>query len=399
MTALPLDRAMHQSTLDRNHSAPEQTRPLRIALVTDSLVTVGGAEQVFLYMVEEFGEADVFTLAYRPEKTMPEFRRFQIRTSWANCLIASHRLFKLLFPLSTLVMETWKLGEYDAVLISSATSAKYLARSGTHHICYCYFPTRALWNTDDYFVNDKAPIVTRIFRLLLPLLQRRELAAARRIDHFIAISDTTREMIAKTYHRPSDILFCPIPVERFRAGMDETKEDFFLLVSRLEEWKRVDYAIEAFNRLGLPLRIIGVGDDQERLMAMAGPTITFLGRQSMEDLIRQYGRARAVVFTPALEYGLVPLEAVAAGTPVIALGYGGVLETMVGLEQAQNGTTPTAVFFAEQTADSLVGAVRRFESVRFDRQSLSAYANDFGVAAFKAKLRQMVEVYCKSEKG
>lgn len=371
-------------------------RRLRIALVTDSLVTVGGAEQVFLYMAEEFPEADIFTLAYRPEKTLPEFRSFRIQTSWVNRLIANHRIFKLLFPLSTQVMRHWTLGDYDVVLIASATSAKYLARSGRRHVCYCYFPTRALWNADAYFLGNSFGIVTSIFKALLPVLRRQELSAVRRIDQFIAISDTTRDAIGKLYGRPSDILFSPIPVERFRAGLSEEKEDFFLLVSRLEEWKRVDYAIEAFNQLGLPLRIIGVGDEEERLKAMAGPTITFLGRQSMDELVRQYGRARAVVFTPALEYGLVPLEAAAAGTPVIALGYGGVLETMIGLDDARDtGAAATAVFFPEQTAASLVEAVHRFERAKFCRNALSAYADGFGVPAFKVKLRQMVEHYSR----
>ena len=388
---------MQQAILDRPNSTTLRSRSPRIALVTDSLVTFGGAEQIFLYMAEEFAEADIFTLAYRPKRTLPEFKTYRIRTSLINSIISSHSIFKMLFPISTIVMESWILGDYDVVLISSATTAKYLAKSGATHICYCYFPTRALWSTDEYFSSDNKSIVARIFRLMAPMLRRRELSAMRRIDYFIAISNTTRKMIAETYGRPSDILFCPIPVERFRIGIKEPKEDFFLLVSRLEEWKRVDYAIEAFNRLKLPLRVIGIGDDEARLRALAGPTVTFLGRKSMDELVCQYGRARAVVFTPALEYGLVPLEAVAAGTPVIALGYGGVLETMVGLAQENdNSVSPTAVFFAEQTAESLMGAVRQFETMQFDRETLSAYAERFGVDAFKAKLRRMVDVYCKS---
>jgi len=387
---------MHEMVSHVVSASSGQNRRPRIALITDSLVTVGGAEQVFLYMVEEFVEADIFALAYRQNKTLPEFRPFHIRTSWINRLIANHKIFKLLFPLATFVMRHWDLDDYDVVVISSATTAKYLKKGRSRHICYCYFPTRALWNTDSYFTNDSSGFIARIFHAVCPILQRNELSAVKDIDNFIAISNTTREAIAKIYGRESDVLFSPIPVERFRAGMAETKEDFFLLVSRLEEWKRVDYAIEAFNDLGLPLRIIGVGDQEGHLKAMAGPNITFLGRQSMDELVRQYGRARAVIFTPALEYGLVPIEAAAAGTPVIALGYGGVLETMVGLDEAAKaGTSPTAVFFYEQTADSLKEAVRRFEAVTFCRDTLSAYADAFGVPAFKSKLRQMVENYCR----
>jgi glycosyltransferase involved in cell wall biosynthesis len=344
-------------------------------------------------MVEAFPNADIITLSYNPDTTLPEFRNYRIKTSLLNRLINSHKRFKILFPLATAFMSFWNIArKYDIVLMSSATSAKYLSKKNAAHICYCYFPTRAIWNENSYFSKDSRKFVHYIFKLALPLLRWHDNRAAQRIDRFIAISKTTQDAIKEIYNKNSDVLISPIPVEKFRVGLKESKKPFFLLVSRLEYWKRVDYAIEAFNRLGMPLRIIGSGDDESRLKSMAKNNIEFLGGVSMDELILQYGQARAVIFTPALEYGLVPIEAVAAGTPVIALGYGGVLETMLGVQEAElAGTKPTAVFFYQQTADALIEAVHQFDRMTFCRETLSAYADRFAVESFKGKLREIIE--------
>jgi glycosyltransferase involved in cell wall biosynthesis len=366
-------------------------RPLRIALLADHLVTVGGAEQVFHYMIQEFPEADIFALAYDPEATLPEFRKYKIHTHWLGRFIKSHSLFKILFPVATILMEHWSLGRYDVILSSSATSAKYLKRHrGARHICYCYFPTRAIWDMRGYFQQKRGSLFIWVFKFLLPFLKIRDRASAARVDKFIAISRTTQHAISKIYGRSSEVLFSPIVVERFRDGMKQDKKDYFLLVSRLEPWKRVDFAIEAFNRLGLPLHIVGQGPDEGRLRAMAKPNITFLGLCELEKLVRRYGEARAVIFTPALEYGLVPLEAVAAGTPVIALGHGGVRETMIDINEGDR-EGGTAIFFSEQTPEALIEAVQSFRDEYFDREKLSNYAETFAVPEFRRRLREIVE--------
>lgn len=357
---------------------------MRLALVHDELLVPAGSERVFLAMVEEFPEADIFTLAYNPDTTCPEFRQYanRIRTTFLNPFIRSHAAFKLAFPLATYAMESLDLRDYDVVLTSSAHVAKYVRRIRGRHICYCYFPTRALWNPGPYFGADRS-LKVRIFRALMSYLKRRDYAAAQRVDTFVAISQSSREAIRQFYDRDADVLFSPINFDGFAAGRAESKDDVYLLVSRLETWKRVDIAIEAFNRLGRPLHIIGGGPDAAALRAMAGPNIKFLGRVDDSELIRAYGRARAVVFTPELEYGLIPLEANAAGTPVIALGRGGVLETM--------RADLTAEFFYEQTGEALAEAVLRFEARSFDRDALVEHARPFGNAVFRQKLRALVE--------
>ncbi len=363
---------------------------MKIAIVHDYLCGIGGSERVFQYLCEEFQEADVYTLAYNPEATQPYFRERRIRTTWLNPFVRTMDAFRWSFPLATHAMERLDLRKYDVVLSSSATVAKYVRVPNGRHICYCYIPTRALWQFDEYFGSGwKA----RLVKPFLPYLRKRDYKAAQRVDSFIAISDASREHIRVTYDRESDIIYSPINLNSFRPAAE--KKEHFLIVSRLEQWKRVDYAIEAFNRLGLPLKIIGTGIEESRLRAMAKPNISFLGAVNDETLAREYGEARAVVFTPFLEYGLIPLEANASGTPVICLGKGGITETMVPVEEetiGQGSAPPTAVFFHEQTAEALIEAIGRFERANFDAEKLVKHASEWDVPAFKKKIRQAVEL-------
>ncbi len=362
---------------------------MKIAVVHDYLCGIGGSERVFQYICEEFAEADAYTLAYNPDRTLAYFRGRGIRTTWVNPFVRSMDAFRWSFPLSTYVMESLDLGQYDIVLSSSATVAKYVRVPNGKHICYCYIPTRALWQTYEYF---GASVKAHLIRPMLTWLRNRDLHAARHVDQFIAISETTRKHIADTYHRDSRVIFSPIDLEKFAPS--EKHGEHYLVVSRLEQWKRVDYAIEAFNRLGLPLRIIGTGKEETRLRAMAQSNISFLGGVDDAALAREYAVAKAVVFTPFLEYGLIPLEANASGTPVICYGEGGITETMIPWdERLGNDASATAVFFHQQTADALVEAVRRFERAGFDPDYLVRHASAWGIPEFKRRLRLAVNAF------
>jgi glycosyltransferase involved in cell wall biosynthesis len=358
---------------------------VRIALVHDYLCTLGGAERVFQYMCEAFPDADVYTLSLNRSKVIPYFaRREDIRTTWMNPLVQSPRAFRLLFPVATYAMEHLDLRGYDLVLSSAATVARYVRAPDGRHVCYCYIPTRAIWHFEEYFGKSAAG---RAFKLLLPWLKRRELEAVAHTDDFIAISEMTRGYIRQYYQRDSMVLHSPIDLSAFHTDRD--RSDAFLIVSRLEYWKRVDYAIEAFTRMGLPLRVVGKGPEEERLRGMAGPNVTFLGAVDDETLAQEYARARAVIFTPFLEYGLIPLEANASGTPVLAYGKGGIEETMIPYESAGQQKA-TAIFFMEQTADSLIDAVHRFERAQFDPAALVRHAENWSVPEFQRKLRAAV---------
>ena len=365
---------------------------MKIAIVHDYLCQVGGAERVFQYICEEFAEADVYVLAYNPSGTYPYFSGREIRTTWLNHLVRSPTAFRWSFPIATYVVESLDLSKYDLVLSVSATVAKYAVVPNGIHLCYCFIPTRALWYFDQYFGTS----MRRVLKVVLPYLRRRDYAAAQRVDRFIAISETSKESIKQFYNRNAEVIFCPIDLDRFHCS--GKKKEHYLLVSRLEHWKRVDYAVEAFNQLGLPLRIIGTGNEEARLRALARKNIEFLGSVDDEILAREYAEARAVVFTPFLEYGLIPLEANASGTPVICYGKGGVKETLIPVDASGiSKGPPTAVFFYEQTAQSLIGAVRQFESLSFCSADLTRHAAQWDVPSFKSRLRRAVQ-FAHSEK-
>ena len=370
---------------------------MKIALIQDQLLTPAGSERVFLYMAQEFKEADLFTLCYNPETTWPEFKKLKIRTHWLNRFIRNHRAFKIMFPIASLAMEHWDFSEYDLVITSSATTAKYVRRFNAPHICYCYYPTRAIWSFGNYF-GERLGIKEKVFSILLPYFKKRDIAAARRVDQFIAISESSRKAINKYYGRESVVLSCPVDLDRLQRANGAIREDYFLLVSRLERWKLVEYAVEAFNRLGLPLRIVGKGPEEAKLRALAKDNVTFMGSVDDQTLARCYSGARAVIFTPELEYGLVPIEALASGTPVIALGRGGVLETMIDIDDPL-GRPATAVLFPDPNAESLVAAVHRFQAASFSVESLVAHAASYGIPKFRQHLRRVVEEFLETRKG
>ena len=342
---------------------------------------------MFQYMCEEFAEADAYTLAFNPRKTLPYFSKRDIRTTWLNRFVRSRNSFRWSFPVATYAMESLDLRQYDLVLSSSATVAKYVRVPNGKHICYCYIPTRAIWHFDEYFQNN---FKANALKLFLPYLRRRDYAAAQKIDKFVAISQASSGYIKQYYNRCSEIINCPINLDQFAPARN--RENYYLIVSRLDQWKRVDYAVEAFNRLGLPLRIVGTGEQEAQLKAMAKSNITFVGQVDDETLAREYAEAIAVVFTPFLEYGLTPLEASASGTPVICYGKGGITETMIPFDDRVPSTAPpTAVFFHEQTANALIDSVRRFDASKFNTQDLVKHASHWGVPAFKKNIRGAVD--------
>lgn len=364
---------------------------MKIAIIQDQLLTCGGSEQVFRYFLQAFPEADIYTIAYNSDSCLPEYKSYQINISFLNCVIRNHFTFRIMFPISCLVMEHWDFSAYDLIVTSSATTAKYIKKFNCPHICYCYFPTRAIWDFSKYFSED-TDLKAKVFKRFLDYFKKKDIAASQRVSHFIAISEVTRVQINNIYHRESKVLSCPVEVDKFAAGATNNKGDHFLIVSRLEKWKVLDFAIKAFNKLGLPLRIIGEGVEEVTLKKLANNNIEFLGRVDELQLIREYGLARAVIFTPELEYGLVPIEANAAGTPVIALGKSGVLETMIPATTTEKA--PTAIFYYEQTPEALIAAIKMFEQTEFNQDKLIEHARHYDVPLFVKNLREMaMDVY------
>src|SRR5438552_9899829 len=275
-----------------------------MAIVLDQLFGMAGSERVAQYICEEFAEADVYTLAYNPETTFPYFSSRNIRTTWLNPFVRSTSAFRWSFPFATHVMQSLDLRDYDAVLSCSATVAKYVSAPKGKHVCYCYIPTRALWHFEEYFRPSLRAAITKRF---LNYLRNRDYRAAQKVDQFIAISEISKEYIHTYYEKSAKVIHCPVDLTLFRPVRD--RKDHYLMVSRLESWKKLEFAIEAFNSLGLPLRIVGSGPEEARLRAMAKRNVLFVGTVDDATLAAEYSEARAVVFPPYLEYGLIPLEA------------------------------------------------------------------------------------------
>ncbi len=245
---------------------------MKIALVHDHLVGKGGAERVFQYLCEEFSDADIYTVAYNPKGTYDAFLNFKIHTTWLNKFVQSMESFRWSFPIATYVMQAIDLKDYDIVLSSSTTVAKYVKIPNGIHICYCYMPARALWQSESYFGES---IKGKIMKIFLSYFKKRDFNAAQKVDEFIAISNMTKEYIYSFYKRESQVIYSPIDLTKFSPK--GTKKNHFLIVSRLERWKKIDFAIEAFNKLGLLLRIIGTGTDEMRLKEMSKSNISFNG--------------------------------------------------------------------------------------------------------------------------
>jgi glycosyltransferase involved in cell wall biosynthesis len=362
---------------------------MKIALIQDQLLTPAGSERVFLYMVEEFQEADVYTLAFNEKTTWPEYKNYNIQTSILNPLIRNHNTFKYFFPISTLIMQTWNFSDYDILLTSSATTAKYIKRYNGKHICYCYTPTRAIWDADEYFAPNK--ISSKIKKALLQKLKRRDITSTKNISRLLTQSEYSKNNIKKIYARDSEVVPPPIEYNKFHKAFYSDKSDSYLIVSRLEKWKKLEFAIQAFNGLGYQLKIIGSGSEESFLRSISAKNIEFLGSVDDSRLVEEYGRARAVIFTPELEYGLIPIEANAAGTVVIAYGKGAVWETMI--PYSANNTTSkfSAIFFKEQNSSSLIGAIKTERKLDIDRNFISRYAKKYDIKNYKNKLRKIVE--------
>lgn len=357
---------------------------MKIALVHDWLPTMGGAERVLSDFVELYPEAPVYTLICNHSKMEEPLKSANIITSYLQkkkeC--TNHRK---LFPFMPTAIESFDLTEYDLVLSSSSSVAKgVITHPDALHICYCHSPMRYAWEFSYEYagkMSGKGRLVRKLLSYFLTWIRVWDYSSAARVDYFIANSENVAKRIRKHYRRDAVVIPPPVRCKLFNISQEDG--DFFLCVSRFQEYKRVDIAIEACNRLGLKLKVVGSGPEYKKLKAMAGPTVELLGRISDEEVKELYGKCRGFLFPGEEDFGITPLEAMASGRPVIAFGKGGALETVV---EGKTGT-----FFYEQTADSLVEALKRFETMKFDKQELRRHAEGFDEEVFKARIKAFVE--------
>ena len=355
---------------------------MRVALVHDYLVHVRGGERVFEALCAAYPEADIYALIYDPDRMPALYRERSVSTSFIQHLPLSRRLFRLYLPLYPVAAASMGLRDYDLVISSSSAWAHGVrVGPGTLHICYCYSPFRYAWSHHGELVGSRGFAVRVALRPLMAWIRDWDRRAASRVNAYVAISRVTQARIAAYYGRESTIIHPPVELSHF-APSREPSANYFLVVSALMRYKRVDIAIEAFNRLGWPLKIVGGGEDEARLRAMAGHNIEFLGQRSDDEVARLYARCRAFIFTADEDFGITPLEAMASGRPVVAYEGGGALETVV------DGVSGR--FFPDQTADSLAATLQTTDFDRFDRRRLRRHAEKFAVANFQQRFTAFV---------
>lgn len=358
---------------------------MKVALVHDYLNQMGGAERVVLAFHDIFPDAPLYTSIYDPQRVDPAFQRMDIRTSFMQSFPLVKKHHQPYLPFYPLAMESLDLRGYDLVLSSSSAFGKgVITRPETMHICYCHTPMRWCWNYDEYVEREQlGGAARRVLPLLVSGLRIWDQTTSMRVDHFIANSPVVAERIKKYYRRDAVVIPPPVDASRFPFDSMTQVEDYFLIVSRLIPYKRVDLAIEACNLLQLPLVIIGNGRDRERLQKLAGPTIRFMGRLSDEEVLHYFTHCRALIFPGEEDFGITPLEAQAAGRPVIAYGAGGALASVA------NGVTGT--FFAEQTVASLAAALANFDEQQYNPQSIHNHALEFDMPRFSRRILQFIE--------
>lgn len=376
-------RTARNDLKSHNHLALEVTPRLKLAICVSWLNQYGGAEKVLEAAHELFPEAPIYTTIYWPQAMPAEYRTWDIRASALNRLPFIRRHHQLFLPFYPLGVESFDLSGYDVVLsITSAFAHGILTSPQTLHVCYCLTPARFLWSYQSYAQREGLGRLTDwALQPLLNYLRLWDRQAADRVDHFIAISREVQRRIRKYYRRESAIIYPPVETARFHlsAGYD----DYFLIVSRLIPYKRIDLAVRAFNQLGLPLKIVGEGRDRAALEALAEPNIEFLGWVDEVQLRELLARAQAFIFPGLEDFGIAPVEAMAAGRPVIAYAGGGALDTVV--------PGVTGELFSPLTPEALAQTVRDFDPARYDPPTIRRHAEQFDRSVFGRRLRQFID--------
>lgn len=354
---------------------------MKLAIVHDFLNQYGGAERVVGYFLKIFPNVPVYTSIYFPEDTFSLFKGEKIKTTFMQNIPGIRKHFKKYFFLYPFAFKNIRLKGYKIILGSSSSYSHFINKNrDTVHVNYCYTPPRFLWETESYLEGEKiSKLLYYMIKPVISLLRKMDKRQSKKIDHYIAISEYVRKKIKNTYNRDSVVIYPPIELDKYKFS--EMKEDFYLVVSRLKGYKRVDIAVKAFNILGKRLVIVGTGEDEASLKKIAGGNIEFLGRVSDKNLLDLYARARALVFTGKEDFGLTSLEAQASGTPVIAFSGGGAAETIIDGE--------TGFFFHKQDPRSLIEALKIFDkssikpvkcrenALKFDFQSFRRDINDY----------------------
>jgi glycosyltransferase involved in cell wall biosynthesis len=351
---------------------------MRAAVVHDYFTQLGGAEIVAQELVRMLPSADLYSTVAIPECMPIGLKSVAVKTSWMQRLPRMKDLYRFYFLLYPFGVSSLDLSQYDLVISSSSGYAKGVRTNrDAIHICYCHTPMRWAWSFDSYSARESMGSLQRaLVPHLAELLRQWDTGASRQPDHFVANSRTVAARIQRAYGRTAEVIHPPIDLTRFKPSHEQG--DFYLVLSRLVSYKRIDLAVQACTDLKRRLFVIGDGPDRARLASIAGPTVTFLGRLPNAEVEHYASRCRALLFPGEEDFGMAPLEIAAAGRPTIAYRAGGAVETIV--------EDVTGVFFDHQTPSDLASAIRRFETMDWRADILSAHASKFGIDVFRNSL-------------
>jgi glycosyltransferase involved in cell wall biosynthesis len=363
----------------------------KIAIVHDWLTTMGGAENVVLALHEAFPTAPVYTSVYEPS-ALPAFKDIDVRTTWLQNLPGPLRKLHKLFPmLRVKAFRDLDLSEYDIVISSSSAEAKQVrkTRNDQIHICYCHTPIRYYWSHYDEYKNDPGFgklnwLVRLAMPLMVPSLKKADYKAAQKVDVYIANSSEVQKRIKKYYGKNSSVIHPPVDVSRFTPSLQ--RDNYYVALGRQVPYKRIDLAVEAATKLNIPLKVYGSGSEHQKLVDIAGPSVSFyndrFGDASNDAVTHALNYAKGFIFPTDEDFGIVQVEALASGTPVIAYGHGGALDIV---DDGESG-----VLFSSQTVDSVVAAIQKAESIKFLPGTLHRKAKRFDQSLFITKIQKVV---------
>ncbi len=355
---------------------------MNVAIVHDWLTGMRGGEKVLEVLCELFSKATLFTLIHIKGSVSKSIEEMDIKTSFLQKMPFVKNYYRYYLPLMPKAIEYFDLSEFDLVISSSHCVAKGV-RTKAYHICYCHTPMRYIWEMyDQYFERKSSNFLSKhIMRFFRPYLKKWDISTAKDVDFFIANSSNVRDRIWRYYKREASVIYPPVDTDFF-TPVDE-EGDYYLIVTAFAPYKRVDLAIESFNILGLPLKVIGTGPEEKRLKRIAKSNIEFIGWKSDIELRNYYARCKAFIFPTEEDFGITPLEAQATGRPVIAYKAGGALETV------KEGVT--GLFFSEQKVESLIEAVNKFKQMKFNKESIRKHAEQFTRDRFKEEIYKLIE--------
>src|SRR3984893_7011258 len=357
---------------------------MKVAIIHYWLVGMRGGEKVIEALCEMYPQADIFTHVYVPEMVSERLRQHRVIPTFINALPRAARMYKTYLPLMPLALEQLDLRGYDLIISSESGPSKgIIAPSDSIHVCYCHTPMRYIWNMYHDYRNNAGRVARLMMPPLMHYLRMWDVTSAARVDSFVANSATVARRIRRYYGADSVVIHRPVDTGAFSIAAPSALGDYYLMAGELVSYKRADLAVRAFNEMKLKLIVIGGGEMLDEIRRLAGPTVTVMGSQPFDVLKQHYSLCRALIFPGEEDFGMVPVEAMASGRPVVAFGRGGATETVL------DGVT--GVFFAEQAVETIISAIKRLSAVEIDPEKIAAHASQFGRDQFFQKMRTHID--------